>query len=174
MDQQPKHLLTARRFRVVEHQIPLTGGGWMPYQVVEHPGAVVVLPILPDGRLCLIRNHRVAVGRALIEAPAGTLEPGEPPIETARRELIEETGYRAGRMEPGPAFFLSPGILSERMHSFFATDLSEGEHQREASEQIENCVLTLEDALAMIERGEIEDSKTIVAVLWHARFRCGP
>ncbi|QDU91375.1 ADP-ribose pyrophosphatase [Pirellulimonas nuda] len=165
MSQPPTTLLQAKRFRVVEHQAPLAGGGTTPYQVVEHPGAVVVLPVFEDGRVCLIRNHRIAVGRTLIEAPAGTLEPGEPPIETAARELIEETGYRAGRLEEAPPFFMSPGILSERMYCFFAYDLTEGQHAREASEQIENLIVPFPEALAMAERGEIDDAKTLVVLL---------
>ncbi len=165
MDPQPTILLQARRFRVVEHQAPLAGGGTTAYQVCEHPGAVVVLPVFEDGRVCLIRNHRIAVGKALIEAPAGTLEPGEPPIETAARELIEETGYRAGRLVEAPAFFMSPGILSERMYCFFAYDLTEGQHAREDSEQIENLIVPFTEALAMADRGEIEDAKTLVVLL---------
>ncbi len=165
MPSPPKTLLQARRFRVVEHQAPLAGGGTTPYQVVEHPGAVVVLPIFADGRVCLIRNHRIAVGKTLVEAPAGTLEPGEPPIETASRELMEETGFRAGRLVETPSFFMSPGILNERMYCFFAYDLTEGDHAREASEQIENLVLPLDEALALLARGEIEDAKTIIALL---------
>jgi ADP-ribose pyrophosphatase len=131
----------------------------------------VIVPLLDDGRVCLIRNWRVAVGKTLIELPAGTLEPPEPAIETAEGELIEETGYRAKRIEFLHAFFLSPGILDEKMHLYLATGLTEGETAREEGEEIENWVVPLEEAVAMVFRGEIEDAKTIVGLLWIERLR---
>ena len=120
-----------------------------PRDVVRHPGAVVVLPLLDDGRVCLIRNFRVAVSQTLIELPAGTLEPGHTPAEMAERELIEETGYRAAKIEPLSAFYLSPGILDERMHLFLATGLIAGDSAREAGEEIENLLVPFDEAIAM-------------------------
>ncbi|MEM8866042.1 MAG: NUDIX hydrolase, partial [Planctomycetota bacterium] len=161
--QPPETLLETSRFTVVEHACVARDGSVRKRQVVMHPGAAVILPILRDlpggagkPHVVLIRNHRVAVGRTLIELPAGTLEPPEPPLETARRELTEETGYTAARWTPLPGFFMSPGILNERMHCFVAEDLTAGEPQREAGEEIENLVVPLDDAMAMVERGEIE------------------
>ncbi|HMB95086.1 MAG TPA: NUDIX hydrolase, partial [Tepidisphaeraceae bacterium] len=87
-------------------------------EVVVHPGAVVILPLLKDDQIVLIRNRRYAVGQILIELPAGTLEKGEPPMNCAGRELLEETGYLAGRIQPIGNFFTSPGILSEKMYAF--------------------------------------------------------
>src|SRR5438105_3671707 len=92
-------------------------------EVVVHPGAVVVLPLTDDGQVLLIRTRRYAVGQNLIELPAGTLEKGEDPINCAGRELLEETGYLAGRLKSIGAFFTSPGILSERMYAYAAYDL---------------------------------------------------
>jgi ADP-ribose pyrophosphatase len=163
-------LLTTSRFRVVRI-CQLTPRGPRPREVIRHPGAVTVLPLLADGRVCLIRNFRPAVDRELIELPAGTLEPNEPPIETARRELIEETGYRAERLEPLAEFLLSPGILDERMHLFAATGLSPGPPQREPGEQIENLLLPWDEALALVESRQIEDAKTIVGLLLYDRLR---
>lgn len=160
-----RELLRARRFRVLETQVS-TVNGPLDYQYVKHPGAVVVVPRLADGSVCLIRNHRVAVGETLIEAPAGTLEPGEPPQETAHRELIEETGYRAGVMTALPPFSMSPGILDERMHPFLATDLIAGAPDREPSEQIENLVVPWSEALELVRRGEIADAKTVAVLLY--------
>ncbi len=114
----------------------LADGHTFQREIIEHPGAVVIVPILSDGRVCLIRNYRVAVRQWLLEFPAGTLEVGEPPIRTAERELIEETGYRASNIQSLCQFFMSPGILNERMHAFVATGLVEGEAAREAGEQI--------------------------------------
>ncbi|MEQ8788381.1 MAG: NUDIX hydrolase [Pirellulaceae bacterium] len=163
-------LLQASRFRVVR-VTQETERGPRHREVVRHPGAVTVLPLLDDGRVCLIRNFRPAVGRTLVELPAGTLEPNEPPRETAHRELIEETGYRAQSMAPLGEFFLSPGILDERMHLFVATGLTAGEAEREPGEIIENLVVSWDEALAMVDRGEIEDAKTIVALLQYDRRR---
>ena len=110
---------------------------------VVHPGSVAILPLVDDDHLCLIRNRRLTVGQTIIEVPAGTREPGEPPLETARRELEEETGYRAAKWEELVEFYASPGILSERMYVYVARDLTPGEPRREANEEIENLVRLL-------------------------------
>lgn len=166
-------LLETSRFRVVEAEQLAKDGSSRQRQIVRHPGAVVILPLLDDGRICLIRNFRIAVGQTLIELPAGTLEPNEPPIATAGRELIEETGYRAARIEPLREFFLSPGILDERMHLFVATGLTLGETAREPGEEIENLLVDWPAALGMIAKGEIQDAKTIVGLLLGDRMRQG-
>lgn len=162
-------LLDTPRFRVVEETHVTSSGATKTRQIVRHPGAVVVVPLLADGRVCLIRQWRIAVKETLVELPAGTLEPNEPPIVTAERELIEETGYRAETIVPLHEFFLSPGILDEKMHLFLATGLTEGEPQREVGEEIDNLLVPLEDAVAMIFSGEIRDAKTIVGLLWAER-----
>jgi ADP-ribose pyrophosphatase len=142
-------------------------------EVVVHPGAVVVLPLLPDDRVLLIRNYRYAVGESLLELPAGTLERGEEPINCAGRELIEETGYVARRLKSLGSFFSSPGILSERMYAFAAYDLEAGEAAPEAGEQIEPRPTDWEDAIDMIRSGAIRDAKTIATVLMYDRFHRG-
>lgn len=171
---EPELLLETPRFRVVQETYLTSSGAMKTRQIVRHPGAVVVVPLLGDGRVCLIRQWRVAVGQTLIELPAGTLEPDEEPSVTAERELIEETGYRAARIEPLHQFYLSPGILDEKMHLFLATDLTEGEPQREVGEEIDNLLVSLPEAVAMIFRGEIRDAKTIVGLLWAERVRRVP
>ncbi|MEQ8210151.1 MAG: NUDIX hydrolase [Lacipirellulaceae bacterium] len=159
-------LLETARFRVVERYQPTREGEPDAVrQVVLHPGAAVILPLLDDGRICLIRNLRVAVGKELIELPAGTLDPGEPPLETAQRELQEETGYTAEHWRELPGFFMSPGILNERMHVFVAEGLTAGHHAREAGEQIENSLVDADEAIAMVRRGEIEDAKSVATLL---------
>ncbi|MHC4862198.1 MAG: NUDIX domain-containing protein, partial [Planctomycetota bacterium] len=95
-------------------------------EIVEHPGAAVVVPFLDDGRLLLVRQYRHPIERAILEAPAGTLEPGEDPAACASRELEEETGYRAGKLERLGTVYPSPGVLSEVMHVFCATELAAG------------------------------------------------
>jgi ADP-ribose diphosphatase len=171
MDAKSEVLLNASKFRVVRETVATPEGKRKTREIVRHPGACVILPLLDDGRVCLIRNWRVAVNQTLIELPAGTLEPPEPPEETAKRELIEETGYRAKKIELLHAFYLSPGILDEKMHLYLATGLSAGETAREEGEEIENFVVAWDEAIAMIFRREIQDAKTIVGLLWVDRTR---
>ena len=139
-------------------------------EVCVHPGAVVVLPILPDGKVLLIRNYRYAVGESLLELPAGTIDRGEEPINCAGRELIEETGYTAGRLKAMGSFFSSPGILSERMHAYAAYDLRPGRQHLEAGEEIELRPTEWDDVIDKIRSGDIRDAKTIAAVLMFERF----
>ncbi len=166
-----KLLLETSRFRVEEVQQPTQSGGLRPRQVVRHPGAVAVLPLVDDDHVCLIRNFRVSVEQTLIEIPAGTLEPGEEPADNARRELIEETGYIAGRLDKLHSFLLSPGILDERMHLYVARDLTLGPAAREEGEEIENLIVSWDEAMGLVARGEIQDAKSLVGLLWWDRER---
>jgi ADP-ribose pyrophosphatase len=163
-------LLTATKFRIVRETIQTPSGQTKTREIVRHPGACVIVPLLDDGRVCLIRNWRVAVNQTLIELPAGTLEPPEPPEVTAERELIEETGYRAKKIEFLHAFYLSPGILDEKMHLFLATGLTAGATALEEGEEIENLLVTWDEAINMIFRREIQDAKTIVGLMWVDRL----
>jgi ADP-ribose pyrophosphatase len=168
MDQEAAEveLLATRKFRVVA--VRRTDGGVK--EVVRHPGAVVILPLLDSNHVCLIRSYRISVARTLLELPAGTLEPGEPPAETARRELIEETGFRCRSLRHLHSFFLSPGILDEEMHLFVAEGLTPGPAAREPGEQIENYICTWETAMEHLDRGEIRDAKTLAALLlWNRK-----
>jgi ADP-ribose pyrophosphatase len=167
---EPQVLLVTPRFRVESVQTAAADGTRRRREIVRHPGAVAILPVVDEDHVCLIRNFRVSVGRTLVEIPAGTLEPGEDPHAAARRELAEETGYRANRMEPLLACYLSPGILDERMHLFVATGLTPGSAAREPGEQIENLVATWAQALQLIEDGDIQDAKTIVGILAYLRW----
>jgi ADP-ribose pyrophosphatase len=172
MSESPITVFTASRFRVVEHRQILAGSGEpVTRQVVVHPGSVAILPILPGDRVCLIRNYRVSVGKTLLEIPAGTIDGGDPPAATARRELQEETGYVANSWREITSFLLSPGILNERMHLFVAEGLTPGPTAREVGEEIENLIVSWDEALAMIERGEIEDAKSILGILLWDRLR---
>ncbi|TVQ32165.1 MAG: NUDIX hydrolase [Phycisphaeraceae bacterium] len=134
-------------------------------EVVRHPGAVVVLPLLPDGRIALIRNRRIAVEADLWELPAGTLEPGEDPARCAARELEEEAGYTAGRVRKIGAFYTTPGMTDELMRAYLATDLRQVGQRLEADEQIEVHILDRQEALNMIESGELMDAKSMLALL---------
>lgn len=169
MATEPEILLSASRFRVERRWQSLPNGQLRPREVVIHPGAVVIVPVLADGRLCLIENYRVAVEQTLVEFPAGTIDPGEDPAVTAERELAEETGYRAGKIQKLGEFFMSPGILNERMHVYLANGLVSGPTALEAGEQITSRLASLEETLAMIDRGEIIDAKTLAALLLYQR-----
>ena len=166
-------LLENRRFKVVEKTVTRTDGQVASLQFVEHGGSVAILPVLDDGRVCLIHSRRLTVNETLIEVPAGTREPNESPLETARRELAEETGYRATTFEELVSYYPSPGVLSERMWIFVARGLEEGPHAREANEEIENLLVSWADVLAMVERGEIHDGKTLLAILMYQRTHFG-
>jgi ADP-ribose pyrophosphatase len=162
---------TGKKIRLeVHHLSDGTPGGRIKKEIVVHPGAVVLLPLLSDGRIVLIRNKRYTVGRTLVELPAGTLEPGEDPMNCAGRELLEETGYLAGRLKLLFRFYASPGILTEQMFVFAAYDLEPQRQALEADEDIEVMPVTLPEAIELIRAGDICDAKTIAAVLHYERF----
>ena len=159
-----KQLLATRLFTVEHRVFPRDGREPITRDVVVHPGAVVLLPILDDGRIVMIRNYRYAVETELWELPAGTIEPGEEPIETARRELEEEAGYRAGRVRPMMEFFTSPGILTERMYAFLATDLKPVGQKLEAGERIVSHAVEVSVVRDRLMGGDIVDGKTIAVL----------
>jgi ADP-ribose pyrophosphatase len=167
---EPELLLTTSRFNVVRKQRVDAAGRPYTREVVQHPGAVVLLPVLDDGRICLIRNYRIAVEEELIELPAGTLEPGEPPAVTAERELAEETGYRASQWHEVMQFWMSPGILSERMHLFVARGLTPGERFLQDGEEINTLLATWDEVLELMATKRIADAKTLAALLYVERF----
>jgi ADP-ribose pyrophosphatase len=172
MDESPEVLLRGKRFRVERRRVPTRDGGYEEKEVMVHPGSVILLPLLSDTRLLIIRNYRFSVGKSLWELPAGTLEPGEPPELCASRELEEETGHRAGRIEPLFAFYPAPGVSDERMHAFVARDLVRTQQQLDATEVIEVHERSVDDVLRMIRAREIEDAKTIATLLfWYAHGR---
>ena len=142
-------------------------------EVVVHPGAVVILPLMSDGTVVMIRNRRYAVGQVLIELPAGTLEKGEVPMNCAGRELIEETGFIAGRLQSLTAFFASPGIISERLYAFAAFDLEPAATDPDEGEEIEVVPTPFAECLEMIRDGRIQDAKTIATLLYYDRFHRG-
>jgi len=159
-----------RKFRVEHCQAILPDGSVHEFDRVIHPGAAVIIPILDDGRIVLIRNHRYTIGRALLELPAGTLDSLETPPACAARELTEETGYVAANIVPLFSFYATPGICTEQMHMFVATGLTPGSAKPELGELLAAEHTTLADALNAIRDGRIIDGKTIAGLLYLARF----
>ncbi len=138
-------------------------------EIVEHPGSVVVLPVLSDGRVLLVRQYRYAARDFLWELVAGGIERGEKASQAARRELKEETGYEARRFERLLSFFPSPGILSEVMHLYRATGLRAGRAQPEADEALEARAFSRRELERMLRRGRLRDAKTVLGVLLELR-----
>jgi ADP-ribose pyrophosphatase len=145
-------------------------------EMIRHPGASAVVPFLTDPagddpEIVMIRQYRYAAERYLYEVPAGRLDANEAAEHCARRELREETGYEAERVEHMFTMYTTPGFTDERIHVFMAVGLSRGEVAREADEFIEVDAMPLSRALSMVERGEIQDGKTSLALLYAAGFR---
>ncbi|HBT75844.1 MAG TPA: NUDIX hydrolase [Planctomycetaceae bacterium] len=160
-------LFAGKLFKVVRKYVTGRSGEQLERHVILHPGAVAIIPVLDDGSIVLLKQYRVAADRYLIELPAGTIDDGEEPRETARRELVEETGYAPTSLTELTAFFSSPGILREKMHLFLATDLVAGPTDLEDGEEIERFTVPLEQTIEMIYNGKITDGKTILGLLWY-------
>ena len=162
-------LARGAKFDFVEAAFDGPGGVEIRRQYIRHPGAVVILPLLntPRGLLVVfVRNRRVALGRFILELPAGTRDrPGERPDETAARELLEETGYMAATWTPLARFYTGPGLTDEDMHAFLATELSHVGQRLEADEQMSVRAIPVPEALALIDRGELVDGKSIAVLL---------
>jgi ADP-ribose pyrophosphatase len=139
-------------------------------EVVTHPGSVVVLPVLSDGRILLIRQYRHATRQHLWELVAGRMEPGETPKVAAARELIEETGYRATKFRIFLDIFPTPGFLEERMYILLAEGLTEGEAQPEEDEKIVSHAYNRKQLEEMIRTGKLRDAKSIAGILYYLRF----
>jgi len=147
-------------------------------EMIRHPGAAAVVPVLsdrdgPDPMILLLRQFRYAAGGTLWEVPAGRLDPTEEPADCARRELLEEAGVTAGRIERLTTVWTTPGFTDETIHLFLASELREASHRREQDEFIEVEPRPLSQVLAMIRRGEICDAKTALAILYVAGFILG-
>ncbi len=137
------------------------------FDALLHPGAVAILAVDEKGRVLLERQFRPIIGEWIYEVPAGTIEEGENPRETVRRELVEETGYEPGAIEHLVTMYTSPGTSKEKLHIYLAKDLRYRGARPEQDELIETLWIPLDEALEMIKKGEIKDAKTIVALLYY-------
>ncbi len=159
-----------RVFGVRRDEVDEPGGVRAVREVITHPGSVVILPVLEDGRVVMVRQYRHATRQYMWELVAGRKEPGETPKQGAARELLEETGYRAKRFTVSLDMFPSPGFLEERMFLLRAEGLTAGKAQPEEDEKIEVRAYKLSELKQMIHRGKLRDAKSIAGILYYLTY----
>src|SRR6266436_100376 len=170
-----KRIHTGRVINLDVDTVRFPDGSTGELEIIRHPGAAAVVPFASDPRgddptILLIQQYRYATNGTLIEIPAGRLNPGEEPRVCAQRELLEEVGVKARRLERLTTIWTTPGFTDERLHLFLAADLTAGQHAREPDEFIEVTPRRLSEVLKLIRSGVISDAKTIVALLFVAGF----
>jgi len=173
-----RRIYTGRVVHLDVDSVQYPDGSKGEMEMLRHPGAAAVIPFASDPNgadpaVLLIRQYRYATGGPLFEIPAGRLDAGEAPEQCARRELKEEVGVTAGRLERLTTIWTTPGFTDERIHLFWAADLAAGAHAREPDEFIEVVPKPLSEVLAMVRSGDICDGKTVVAILYMAGFILG-
>jgi ADP-ribose pyrophosphatase len=166
-------LATGRHFVYKRDHVREPGGIEATRDIIEHPGSVVVLPVLDDGRILMIRQFRYAAKQSLWELVAGHREPNETFLESAPRELEEETGYSAKKFTKLLEFYPSPGLLSEKMVVYLAEGLTKGKSRQEEDEKISSRALTLAELEGWIKTGKIVDGKSVAGLLYYAKFIAG-
>jgi ADP-ribose pyrophosphatase len=173
-----RRVYTGRVVSLDVDEVRFPDGSVGEIEMVRHSGASAVVPFLSDPanddpQVLLIRQYRYAAEGYLYEIPAGRLDPGEDPLDCARRELREETGCTAERVERLHTIYTTPGFTDEKIHLFMAVGLTAGETERDADEFLTVEVMPLSRALSMVERGEIQDAKSALGLLYAAGFRAG-
>ena len=158
-------LLQGRAFKIRRDHLKTPDGGETKLEIVEHGGSVVIIPIDDENNLLLVRQYRHAAGEDLLELPAGTREEDEPYEECARREIREETGMAAGKLQKVGEFYLAPGYSTEFMAVFLATDLKENPLQADFDEFLDVEKVPVKKAMEMAEHGEVPDAKSLAALL---------
>ena len=173
-----------RKFRIIDRQIIFSGkvvhleklkvraarNHVFQRELIKHRGASVVVPVLNDGRLVVVCQHRIATNGWLLEFPAGTLERGESPLNCAKREIVEEIGYRAKKFVKLVDFYSAPGISTEKMHVYLATNLAPAKAQLDEDEFLEVQIVTENKLHTMIQRGRIKDAKTIIGFFYYLEY----
>lgn len=169
-------LYAGKVFDLLVDQVAYPSGATGVREIARHPGGAVVVPVLDNGEVVLVRQWRWPIEGTLLELPAGKLAPGEDPAACAARELTEETGWIAGRLEPLTSIYTTPGFCDEVLHIFLGTSLrpSPAGHAREEGErEMTIHTMSLDDAIGRVRRGEIRDAKTIIGLLLAAGAREG-
>lgn len=159
-----EELLIARNFKVARITLQNDEGKEFKREVIEHPGAACIIPMLDDDTVLMVEQWRVGSRKALLEIPAGTLDDGEDPMACAARELEEETGYKAGKLEHLFTMYPSPGILDEKMFIFMARDLTRTQTHFDEDEQITTKPMSFRDLRIQLKANNIKDGKTIAAL----------
>ncbi len=159
-----KYIHRGRIISLREDEVLLPNGRKAGREIIEHPGAVAAVPLLPDGRVVLIRQFRKPVEEIIYEIPAGKLESKEEPQRCMERELEEEIGYRAGELKKLISYYPSPGFSNEIIHLFLATGLEKKQQNLESDEFLEVVIMEFDEALQMVREGKIKDSKMIIGL----------
>jgi ADP-ribose pyrophosphatase len=165
-----KEIFQGRIIRLVERKLVLPNGRRTTFHIVEHPGAVAIVPVHANGDVVLLRQFRPTIGMEIYEIPAGTIEKGEGPLATAKREIVEETGFKAKRWDKIADFYTAPGFCDERMHVYVARDLTPAKADGDDDEILRPVRMTIDAALKLIRTRRIRDAKTIAGLmLYHGR-----
>lgn len=164
-----KSIYRGRIFELNAVRMKAPDGHVFQHEVIFHPGAAVIVPVLDQERFVLVRQFRAATGKVIWEFPAGTLEKGESPLTCAKREIIEETGFEARGWLKLASFYPAPGISTELMHIFLATKLAPAEMALDRDEFLERRIVPFERLHKMILNGTVEDSKTIVGFFFYCQ-----
>ena len=168
-----KHVYSGHNISLRVDSVMLPSGRETVREVIEHNGAVVILALDEKDNVLLVRQFRHATNKELLELPAGGIDPGETPEETARREMQEETGYAPGKLERLGGFYSAPGYANEYLYLFLATELMPARLIADDTEEIKLVRMPLKEAVELIRTGDIEDAKSIAGLLYYLKFKAG-
>lgn len=166
-------LVKGKLLHAKRDKVRLPNGVETEREYIVHPGAVLVIPVLPDGRLVMERQFRYALHRTFIELPAGKIDPNEDPLETGKRELLEETGYTAKQWQLLTSLNPCIGYCDEVIHVYLARELTAGKPQNDVDEVLDIFTMSLPEAMEVMRRGEITDGKTMIALFWAEKHLSG-
>ncbi len=169
-----KEIYKGRIVNLIVDEITTTNGIETIREVFHHPGGAAVVPVLPNGKILLVKQFRYPMQEILLELPAGKIDPGEAPETTALRELEEEVGYTAGSLKKIAEFYSTPGFCDEKIHLYLGEDLRKCRAGGDHDEELEVLSFTLPELLELIRSGEISDAKTIIGIQFLALRRKGP
>ena len=165
-----REIYRGRVIRLVNRDLVLPNGRRTTFSIVEHPGAVAIVPVHANGDVVLLRQFRPTIGEEIYEIPAGTIEKGEAPLATAKREIIEETGFKARQWTKIAEFFTAPGFCTELMHVYVARGLSPASAEGDADEVLRPVRMSIDQALKLVRTKKIRDAKSIAGLMiYHGR-----